>query len=296
VFTGTPDSVNGSTLDITTSLGGGSFNTLLTAGREYYVEVMGGVNLGQRWEVDEAASTATGIVLLPAHDRSTQATVPVSLQGDLIAVRPHWRVMDLFPPAEYHATNSSSTADQILVWDQVSSGYVTLWLANYFGQSHWHQVGVAALNVTEDSRVIAPCDGLFARPKLAPVSASGIGQLRTWQMACPLKQGTNFIGNPFPVAQSPANRSMNVASGFTGNANPVNSDRIYFWAGDTGNTTGYTTYHLLKQGSREIWKIVGSTDLVTDYGTQNLFTPGTAAFINSISGKPDWIIPAPTIP
>ena len=49
-------------------------------------------------------------------------------------------------------------------------------------------------------------------------------------------------------------------------------------------------------GTHELWKIVGSTDLVTDYGTQNLFTAGTAAFINSINGKPDWVIPAPTIP
>ncbi|MDB6116995.1 MAG: hypothetical protein JWO08_776, partial [Verrucomicrobiaceae bacterium] len=296
VFTGTPDVVNGNTLDITTSLGGSSFLPLVADGRQYYVEVTNGVNVGQRWEIDEANSTAAGILLVPADGRSTQAIVPASVQGDLIAVRPHWRVMDLFPPAEYHATNSSSTADQVLVWDQTTSGYVTLWLANYFGQSHWHEVGVAALNDIKDSRVIGPCDGLFARPKLASVNASGIGQLRTWAMACPLKQGTNFIGNPFPVAQSPANRSMNVASGFTGDPNPVNSDRIYFWAGDTSNTTGYTTYHLLKQGSREIWKIVGSTDLITNYGTQNLFTPGTAAFINSIHGKADWIIPAPTIP
>lgn len=296
VFTGTPDAVNGSTLDVTTSTGTGSLAALLTAGREYYVEVMNGADVGQRWEIDEAASTATSIVLLPALEGSTQATVPASLAGELIAVRPHWRVMDLFPPAEYHATNSASTADQILVWDRAMGGYVTLWLANYFGQSHWHQVGVAILTATEDNRVIGPCDGLFTHPKIAAVNASGIGQLRTWTMACPLKQGTNFIGNPFPVAQSPANRSMNVASGFTGNANPVNADRIYLWDGDAGNTTGYTTYHLLKQGSREFWKIVGSTDLLTDYGTQTLFAPGAATFITSINGKPDWLIPAPTIP
>ena len=88
---------------------------------------------------------------------------------------------------------------------------------------------------------------------------------------------------------------MNVASGFTGSSSPTTSDRIYFWA-DTSASTGYDTYQLLKVGTHELWKIVGSTDLVTDYGTQNLFTAGTAAFINSINGKPDWVIPAPTIP
>lgn len=296
-FTGTPDAVNGSTLDVTTSMGTGDLTTLLTAGRQYYVEVMSGANIGQRWEIDEAACTATSIALLPAADLSTQATVPVSLAGDLVAVRPHWRVADLFPPADYHATNSSSSADQILIWDRNTASYVTLWLANFFGQAHWHQVGVADINATEDSRVIGPCDGLFAKPKVGSVSASGIGQLRTWPLACPLKPGANFIGNPFPVAQSPALRGMNVAGGFTGTNNPATSDRIYFWAGDTSLTnTGYATYQLYKQGSRELWKIVGSTDLVTDYGTQNLFSAGTAAFINSINGKPDWVIPAPVIP
>ena len=148
VFTGVPDAVNGNVLDVTTSTGSTSFAGLLTPGREYYVEVMGGVNVGQRWEIDEASSTATAIVLLPGDGRSTLASVPVSLEGDLIAVRPHWRVVDLFPPADYHATGLSSTADQILMWDTAASGYVTLWLANYGGQAHWHQVGVASLTVT----------------------------------------------------------------------------------------------------------------------------------------------------
>ncbi len=296
VFTGTVGAVAGNALDVTTSVGTGNFASLLTAGLSYYVEVMAGNNQGQRWEVDAANSSATGIALLPGDAHSTQNTVPASLVGDLIAVRPHWRVADLFPPATYHATNNASTADQILVWDSAGGGYVTLWLANYFSQAHWHKVGDAVLTDTEDNRIIGPCDGLFARPKLSAVNASAMGQLRTWKVACPLVAGANFVGNPFPVGQSPLDRSMTFANGFTASTNPVNADRIYFWNGDAAPTTGYTTYHLLKQGSLEIWKIVGSTDLTTNYGTQTLFMPGTAAFINSIQGKPDWVIPAPSIP
>ena len=297
VFTGTPDSVAGNTLNMTTSLGGGSFTAMLTAGREYYVEVMSGPDAGQRWEIDEASNTATSIALLPSHDRSTLTTVPATLASDLIAVRVHWRLVDLFPPTAYHATNSASTADQVLVWDQTTGGYVTLWLANYFGQSHWHNTAVASVTLNEDNRVISPCDGLFARPKFATVSAANIGQLRTWSFACPLKKGVNFIGNPFPVAQTPAVRGMYGTGGFTANAVSANADRINFWAGDTtGNATGYTTYQLYKVGAREIWKVVGSTDIVTDWGTHSLFTAGTAAFITSVNGRPGWIIPAPVVP
>ncbi len=296
VFTGTVDGVAGNSLDVTTSAGSGSVAALLTGGLNYYAEVIGGVNQGQRWEVDPAASTATSIALLPAAARSTQSTVPASLAGDLIAVRPHWRVSDLFPPSDYHATNNPATADQILVWDATAKGYVTLWAANYFGQSHWHRTGDAVLTDTEDNRVIGPCDGLYTHPKLAAVSAFATGQLRTWKMACPLIAGTNFVGNPFPVAQSPLDRSMTFANGFTGSTNPVTADRIYFWNGDTAPATTYTTYQLFKAGSLEIWKIVGSTDLSTNHGTDQLFAPGSAAFINSIQGKPDWMIPPPSIP
>ena len=296
VFTGTPDAVTGNTLDVTTSIGTGSFVSLLTTGREYYVEVMSGTNVGQRWEIDEAASTATSIVLLPAHDRSTLPTVPASLAGDLIAVRAQWRLVDLFPTTAFHATNNSSTADQVLLWNQATNGYVTFWLANYFGVPHWHNAGVASLTITEDDHVISPCDGLFARPRFATVNSAVTGQLRTWSFACPLKKGVNFIGNPFPVGQSPSARGMYGSGGFTASSNPQLADRINFWVGDTSTNTGYTGYQLFKVGSREIWKLVGSTDIVTDWGTRNLFTAGTAAFITSVNGRPGWFIPAPVVP
>ncbi len=296
LFTGTIDAVAGNALNVTTSAGSASVVSLLAAGFEYYVEVTSGNNKGHRWEVDGVNSTATSIALLPADVRSTQTVVPSSLAGDLIALRPHWRVADLFPPALYTATNNASTADQVLLWDPTAGGYVTLWLANYFSQKHWHQVGNANLNATSDSRSIAPGAGAFVHPRNSVVNSFAIGQLRTWQTACPLPKGACFMGNPFPVAQSPQLRGMTFANGFTASTNPVNADRIYIWSGDTSATTGYVTYQLLKFGSLEIWKIVGSADLSTNYGTQNLFAPGTAAFIQSINGKPDWMVPAPVVP
>ena len=296
VFTGTVDGVTGSSLDLTTSAAGTSLTSLFSTGIEYYVEVMSGTEEGNRWEIDEAGSTATSLLLQPAQSRSTQATVPVDLAGNLIAVRPHWRMSDVFPLGTYHATNISSTADQVLLWDSTANGYITLWLANYFGQPHWHQVGVASLTTTEDSRVISPADGVFARPHFGTVNAFSTGQLRTWKFALPLKAGTNFIGNPYPAAQSPLLRLMTTGNGFTGSFSSSSSDRMYFWNGDTSAATGYTTYQLFKGGHTEIWKVVGSTDLVTDYGQQSLFTSCHATFINSIKGKANWVIPAPVVP
>ncbi|MDB6139088.1 MAG: hypothetical protein JWO94_2160, partial [Verrucomicrobiaceae bacterium] len=247
-------------------------------------------------EIDEAGSTATSLLLQPSQERSTQATVPASLVADVIAIRPHLRLADLFPTTTYHATGSSSTADQILLWDSTTNGYLTFWLASFLGQ-HWHQLGVASLTATEDSRVISPAEGVFVRPRAIPANAFASGQLRTWKFAMSVRLGTNFISNPFPLAQSPVDRTMTVAGGFTGKTSASSSDRIYFWAGDTdAAATGYTTYQLFKAGQTEIWKDVGSTDLSTNMGLQKLFLNSRAGFINSIKGKADWMIPAPAVP
>ena len=297
IFTGTVDNVNGNTISLATSANGTSLTSLFANGREYYLDVISGSQTGQRWEIDEANSTATTLALLPAHERSTQKSVPVNLSSDVISIRAHWRVSDLFPMSDYHATNNPSTADQVIVWDITNSSYVTLWLANYFGQSHWHQVGIASLTETEDNRVVPPAAAQFVRPRFAPVTAFVTGQMRTWRFGCPLKVGYNFLGNPFPVAQSPSAWGMTTLNGFTGTTNPSTSDRLYFWTGDSSATQGYDTYQLFKTSrSSGIWKAVGSTDLTTDYGKQNLFSNCHGSFINSISGSTFWYVPTPSIP
>lgn len=295
VYTGTVSGVSGSSVTLGST--GSGLNALFVAGYEYYLDVISGSEQGQRWEINEAGSSGSTLLLDPTQDRSTQTSVPFDLASDVVAIRPHWRMADLFQPADYHATNSSSSADQILFYDQPSGGYITLWLANYFSQAHWHQVGVASLNTTEDARVVSPADSVFARPRVGSVSAFAAGQLRTWKFALPLKKGTTFFGNPYPVAQSPRTWSMTASGGFTASATTNSADRIYFWNGDTSATaTGYTTYQLYKAGISDFWKVVGSTDLTTDYGLQTLFSNCHGGFINSAKGLSTWVIPAPVVP
>ena len=296
VFTGTVGGVSGNAIDVSASAAGTDVSTLLAAGFSYYVEVMAGTNAGQRWEVDAANTSAGTISLLPGAKRSTLGSVPGSLAGDLIALRPHWRLADLFPPAGYHATNNPSTADQVLAWDSSAGGYVTLWLANYFSQKHWHQVGDAVLTDTADNRAIGPAEGVFVHPRTTAVNVVVTGQLRTWPFACPLSVGTNLVSNPFAAPQSPEGRGMTTGGGFTGTNKPVTSDRLYLWSPDSGGQPGYVTYQLLKINTLEHWTIVGSADLSTNYGSQNLFGPGVATFIQSINGKPDWVLPPPVLP
>jgi hypothetical protein len=294
VFTGVVDAVNGSTLNITSSIGTGNLVNSFTAGLAYYAEVIAGDNEGQRWEINESACTATSVVLLPTVAPSTQSTVPATLVGDIIAVRPHWRVVDLFPPADFHATGSASTADQILLWNPATSGYITLYLNTVSGNKTWLKFGGVGLNI-QDNTVIGPTDGMFARPRVGSVNATVCGQVRTWKFAFPLATGLNFVGNPYPVSQSFVDRLMNASHGFTGAGSVNVADKINYWNGDAGTNASYAIYYLFKNATLERWLRVGQVGGV-DHANDKLFDPGTGVFINSISGNPTWVLPVPWTP
>ena len=293
VFTGTVDSLVGDSLDVTTSAGSTSVASLFVTGFEYYVEVISGDNEGHRFDVDEAASTATSIAMLPANLRSSKSAVPVNIASDLIALRPYSRMGDVFPVTDYHATNSANTADQIILWDSVSGNYTTYWLASISGK-RWIRLGDATL-ASQNNLSLNPLDGIYNRPRVGAVTAFTTGLARSWKFAAPIKTGLNFMGNPYPVAQSPADRLMTTANGFTGTNSATTADKFNIWNGDSSASTTYKVYFLLKSGAIERWVTVGDATLTSRSG-EKLFPAGTGLFLNSKVGQPNWVLPAPWTP
>ena len=256
---------------------------------------MSGSEAGQRWEIDEANTTATSLALLPSDPRSTKTTVPTDLVNDVVSIRPHWRISDIFPTSTFRATTNPATSDQALFWDPTTNGYVTLWLANFFGQKHWRLISSANLFTNSDDRSVDPAEGLFIHPRLAISNNLVIGQVRTWRFAMPLKAGPNFFGNPYPTAQSPVAWGMSSGNGFSASSNTKLADQLYFWTGDSSTYQNFSSYQFYRKGQTTLWKITSSTDLTTNYGLQNLFQSCHSTFINSISGNASWSIPAPVI-
>jgi hypothetical protein len=120
--------------------------------------------------------------------------------------------------------------------------------------------------------------------------------VRTWKFACPLRSGTNFIGNPYPVAQSLDSRLMRVANGFTGGTTTGDSDKVYFWTGDASAVApGYETFYLFDNGAVRIWAKSGEIT-GTDHKDDLIFAPGTGVFINSRVGHSTWVMPAAMAP
>lgn len=294
VFTGAVTSVNGSTVDVSASAGTADVAALLTGAREYYLEVVAGDQEGHRWEIDEISSSGSSLTLLPAESRSTQAVIPADLVGDTIALRAHWKVIELFPASDFHATTDPATADNLILWNAASRSYSTYWLASTPQGQRWLRIGDATLS-NQNNLVIGPCDGLFTKPRSSSVSAAIIGQARSWNIACPLVAGTNLVGNPHPVAQSFGNRGMTTANGFTGNTDSSAADRVNIWNGDASAATSYAAYYLLKSGTTERWLKIGDATLA-DQSAAPVFGAGLAAFINSVTSQPGWLLPAPWTP
>ena len=292
IYTGTVSSAtsNAVTLDSATGL-----TTLFAAGKQYYVEVTAGTNVGHRWEIDEANSSGSTLFIDTANALNTQATVPASLVTDHIAVREHNTLKSVFPTTKLHASNSVTTADRILVSAPGSGGFSVYWLYSG-GGTKWLDNGNATLADIGNSILMSDCQGVFVLIKGPSLILTQAGQVRHNAVACNLKAGANLITGGWPLDQSPNDRLMTTTNGFTGNGNPQVADKLSFWTGDdTPGLQGYNGYFLFSGGSRKYFTQIGNTGLANDNGLQ-LFVSLRAAFIQSVAGKSNWVIPLPWTP
>lgn len=294
IFTAIADGISGSTLDLSTAVGSTDLRTLFIAGEQYYAEVITGDNEGQRYEVDEAASTATTIALLLNDSLSTQTTINANITGDTIAIRPHWRVKDLFPPVEYHGSTIIGNADQLLIWNPSTNGYTTLFLLQHpvNGPVWMNATNLAA--GSQNNRIMPPAEAMITKPRQSVIAAAN-GQVRTWKFACPLRQGINLISNPFPVAQSLTDRLMTVANGFTVGNSLLTADRVLTWKGDASSQEAYDTFSLIGTSTFNVWGKSG-VSFSTNFATTKIFNVGVGCFIVSQHGHSTWVMPAAVAP
>ncbi|MDB6138443.1 MAG: hypothetical protein JWO94_1515, partial [Verrucomicrobiaceae bacterium] len=293
MFTGAVDSAAGSIVNVTTAAGSESVAAMLTAGTQYYIEVTSGANAGQRWEINEAATTAGTIAIDLASPLNTQATLPASLAGNKIALREHLTMKQVFPPARFHATNSVTTADRILISTPGSGAFTVYWLFLNGGNPRW--VGDASL-VDVGGTVLDNCQGVYIHPKGSAVSLVQSGVVRQNPAACLVKTGATLMSGAWPMDQSPASRALTQANGFTGSTNPLHADRVLFWAGDdTSNKEAYISHFELNAGGRQFLTEMSDASL-TNENALPIFKALRANFIQSVAGKSDWVMPLPWTP
>ena len=291
VFGGTVGAVTGNALDVGAAVGTGSLLTVIVPGTEYYAEVVSGDNAGHRFEVNEVGTTAQVLALVGGHARDTQGSVPTSLEGDRIVVRPHQTMDEVLPVTLFGSTNNPATADRVMV--HTGTAFESRWLYRNGTSPKW--VLTVGPLTSQGTRVMDPTEGLLVQPKVGNVTVWYVGEVRANPFACPLRQGLTLMGSGWPVAETPGGRLMTVAGGFTGTASSATADRISIWKGDTTyGEQGYTAYYLLNAGSLKYWTPQVGT--LSNNNNVTLFQPFRSLFMTSRNGHSSWVMPVPWTP
>ena len=294
-FCGAVDSVAGSVLNVATSAGTSSLVTQFTSGRHYFIEVYSGDNAGQRFEIDEGASTATTIALDAASTHNTLTSIPANLAGDRVVIREHHTLNDLFPSTQFTSTNDPVTADRLLFYNRGTAGYDTYWLATNGGSPKWLRIGDATL-ADMGGRIIDPSEGWFTHPKGGAQTVVWNGMVRANAFATPLLAGSNFIGTGYPMDQSPAMRGISTGAGFSGNRNPLLADQLLFWKGYASTQAmAYFNHFLLSTGALEQWTEIGNASL-TNENNLLLFKHTAGSIYKMRAPLPSYVMPMPWTP
>lgn len=271
-------------------------STSLTNGTAYYLEITNGPDVtyvGDRFEVDVSSTRGSAdhtITIISNADTNTIGSLPASLDGYAIAIRPHITLGQLFGTKTnelMHGSTTLPTADQVIFLNPQTQAYQTYYyLRNSSGTiAQWTLVGGGSTN--RDNTPIPPGVGIIVvRNGDSSVTLNWGGAIRRNTFAQPLVAGLNLIAEPFPVASSPADRAMTHANGMTGATTLPSSDQVVVY-----NGSGYDTYYLLRNpsGSIEQWTLVGGGS--TNRNTSKIFDPTQAVYIRKILADPDYITP-----
>ena len=273
-----------------------NMSTALVTGTAYYAEITAGPDVtyvGDRFEVDATGTIASAnntITITPDASTNTMASLPASLDGYTVTIRPHVTLGQLFGTKAnelMHGSANLSTADQVAFFNPQTQSYLTYYyLRNPSGTfAQWSLVGGGATN--RDNTPIPPGVGFIVqRNDATPVTLTWSGAIRRNSFAQPLAAGLNLVAESVPVSSSPLDRTLTYANGIQGSANLSTADQVSIY-----NGTGYSTYYLLRNpsGTFEQWTLVGGGS--TNQNNTKIFTPTGAVFIRKILADPHYLAP-----
>ena len=246
----------------------------LTSGEPYYIEVYSGALKGDRFDVNTTATitAANGSVVLDsASSNNTYAagSIGTQLDGATVALRKHVTIEQIqsMASASLVGNNSATVADQIQLYDGVSSSYTAYYLRG--SGTEWRKVGTTTV---ANKVPVPPGTGVFISKKTASVNITATGAVRNNDFSAPYAAGLQLLAPAFPVDISPAGIGAVATNGWTGNNSAASADQIQVYNSTAGS---YDSYYL--RGSGTEWRKVGTTTVVT---SNNVATSGQAYFVS----------------
>ena len=248
IFAGAVTAVSGSALEF--NVGTDSIKDQFAAGVSYYAEIVSGALAGNRLEIDEAQTTAGSVEISAGDALNTLGTVPASLVGARVIVRPHWTVGDLFAARNF--TPPAAPAHPIACMFLENGAFKVMWLYAGTSASRWVWNDDATL-ADASKRIISPADGLLVHVRGSAVALPVVGQVRSTAFALPLKTGSQMIARDIPWRSRQSLAALTGAD-CTAGTDATSADRIRLWLGDTTlGSTGYDNHFFQLSAGAAQW-------------------------------------------
>jgi YVTN family beta-propeller protein len=256
----------------------------------HYLEVIDGENAGHRLELTAVqADLLTPNLATPA---STLSSLPESLVGARIIVRPHVTLNQLFNKQAFTGNRSAAVSDQVLF--HTGQGWITYWLLKFGSLHHWVRAGDATLTPADDA-IIPPGHGLMTKFVSDTLPQTFIGHVRTNPFRLRLTPGQNLLAAPWPTNATPSSLQLLRSNGFKSSNNPALADQIHLWAGDSNpSRSNFEGYFLLQRNTTSSWwTAMGSADLANL--NESLALPqGRAFFLKAQPSTTQWLLNWPS--
>lgn len=282
-FAGNLESVSGTTVtDLQSTWTDGQYEG---ANGSYYLELTSGGGAG----------TVSDIVTTSGANHSL--TLADDLSGLIAAgatykIRPNWTLASVFGSTNSAGlgTGSSTTADQVLVYNTSSQGYTTFYYqTSGLGGTGWRKVGAPATDASGSPLHLQ--QGIILKRYVASaISLPLVGAVKVGQNETFIATGTNIVSNIYPVTSVTLGSSgLYTGSTSTGVAggNSTSADQVLVY-----NGSGYSTYYYQTSGLGGTgWRLSGQPG--SDASSAALPLGGSVSIQRKFTSPFIWTQPQP---
>jgi photosystem II stability/assembly factor-like uncharacterized protein len=258
-------------------------------GKEYYVETTDGHRIEL---IENQGTTSTLIPDLTSLHTTTGGVLP-AFHCDLVRVRPHWTLDEVFDRTELSSGGTSTNnADRVQLNTPNTTNFVSYWHLAFNGVDRWVLGGSTstqsqgALAFPPDAFALVKSYGTMNRPLRT------YGLVRDHVYRQPLPAGFRYASLGHPADSSPVSAQMMAADGFVASDNPTLADRVQRWSGDL--TTGGNAWvqHYFLAANPKFWRRGGTTTILNENNVL-LFGRGKGLLYNLKTARPNRVVQRP---
>ena len=179
-------------------------------------------------------------------------------------------------------------------YDSTNGEWQSFWLGDFRSVRRWVLQGDSNL-ADQWAVVVPPGAGALVQRVCVEKQVTFFGVLRANAFALPASARTSFFAGGWPADESPTDRLMLFADGFTASNNPALADRILLWTSnrDMRATQGYDRFFLLRAGQTQSFWASSSNSNPQDLNQAFIFSSHRAFFVKLRIAKPNWKWPVP---